>query len=703
MRQTTKTVFVWVLSTTAFFVSLRAEAVSTRIWVNQTFADFDQGEGSGVAVDSRGFLFAGMNAKRTPLKDVAFVYTMAQQGDHVYVGTADKGEVWLYRSGRVRRLAKLPGAVIVTSLVPWKGGVLAGSLPEGKIFFVGLSGKVRLFAKVASPHIWAMLSDHAGGLFVATGPKGILYRVSATGKVTVYWKAPDKHLLSMAYGPGKALYVGTSPKAIVYRLIGKGRARAVHDFDGTEVRALAGNGRVLFAAVNKMSPARNWDVKVPVRRKQAGTKIKTVTPPGRPKMPIPRKGAKKGIGGVFVIEPNGAADELFGLKRTYFTALEIIDDHAVWAAQGAKGKVMRLGTDHSVATVVDLPERQVLALNLTGKIPCLGTGDAGSLYLVDKKSPLRYQSKAFDAGTASRFGSLSVVSLGQIRIATRTGNTAKPDKNWSRWQPLAGARRLAAARTVGLVASPPGRYFQYRITLVSAKARVQEVRLAYKPINRGQRITELKIGKSPAAGAKSPVLKATWLSGSVKGAAPSEISLSWKVANPDKDPLVYRVYYRALGSAVWRKLGWTDFALTKTQVKWKTQNLPDGWYQVKVVASDEKANAPGRVRKAEKISQPVLVDHTKPIVQAVVVNARRVSGLARDNFSRIVGLHYSLDGKTWIPIDPADGFFDQTAERFSFVLPKSVPHGPVLLLLRAMDEAGNAVVVKKEITFFRFR
>ena len=675
----------------------RAGAVSTQVWINQTFADFDEGEGAGVAVDSRGFLFAGLTARRRPLKDVAFVYSLLEQGDRVYIGTADKGEVWVYQGGKVRRFAKLPGAIIVTSLIPWKGGVLAGSLPEGKIFFVSGTGRVRLFARVASPHIWAMVPDHKGGLFVATGPKGLLYRVSGTGRATVYWKAQDKHLLSMAYGPHDALYVGTAPKAIVYRLLGRGRARAVHDFDGTEVRALAGNGRVLFAAVNKMSPARSWDVKQPLKTKPAGTKIKAVTPAKPPKMPIPRKGAKKGVGGVFVIHPDGAAEELYGLKRTYFTALEIIDDGAVWAAQGAKGKVMRIGRDHSVATVVDLPERQVLALNLTGKIPGLGTGDAGSFYVVDHKAPLRYQSKAFDAGTASRFGRLMVRALGRVRIDTRTGNTAKPDEGWSRWQALAGMRRLAAGRFVGLVASPAGRYLQYRVTLAEHSARVQAVRVYYVPVNRGERITALKVG---AQTSKSKVLKAPWLSGS-KTSAPTKLPVSWKVSNPDGDPLVYRVYYRMLGSALWRKLGWTLEPLTKTSVKWSTANLPDGWYQVKVVASDERANAPGRVRQAQKISEPVLIDHRKPGVKALAVVGRRVSGLAVDSLSRIVGLHYSLDGRRWVPIDPADGFLDQTAERFSFLLPKSLAPGPILLLVRVMDEAGNAAVLKREITLRR--
>ena len=253
---------------------------------------------------------------------------------------------------------------------------------------------------------------------------------------------------------------------------------------------------------------------------------------------------------------------------------------------------------------------------------------------------------------------------------------------------------------MGLVASPPGRYLQYRVTLQQRSSKVEAVQVYYVPINRGERITELKVGKQPAADAKTKVVKAPWLTGSVTS-APAALSLSWKVSNPDGDPLVYRAYYRPLGSAVWRKLGWTDQPLTKTSVKWSTVNVPDGWYQVKVVASDEKANAPARVRTAQKVSEAILVDHTKPTVRGLAVGGRRVSGLAVDRLSRIVGLHYSLDGRRWIPIDPSDGFLDQTAERFSFSLPASVPAGPVLLLVRVMDAAGNAAVLKRELVLRR--
>jgi len=680
-----------------FVWSASASAVSTQVWVNQTYADFNQGEGHGVLVDSRGLLRPGIVLKRRGVKGVSLVFAMLERGAKVYLGTGDKGEVWVYDGVRVKKLSSLPGAVLVTSLVAGpKTTIYAGTIPEGKIFAIDTrTGKARLFAKLKAKHIWAMVAEpKTGAIFAGTGPKGELYRISAAGKAVVYWKAPDKHVLALTYGPGGSLYAGTSPKAIVYRIVRRGTARAVHDFDATEVRALAGNRRVLYAAVNKMKGPKTWSVKVPSRHKPAGTAVHGVVRKRPPEIRIPRLGAKKGVGGVFRIWGTGAVDQLYGLKQSYFTSLEVTGNDDVYAAEGTRGQVLLLGRDHSVATVADVKERQALSLHLTGRLRCIGTGDAGALHVVVPRGARRYLSKAFDAGSASRWGRLDLAASGNLAIETRTGNTAKPDAGWSRWQPLARLAMLAGGRRGGLVASQPGRYVQYRVTLRSPRARVTGVRLYFVPINRRARIKTVKIGKQGNQKSKTKVLKASWLT-KVTSAAPSSFKVTWTVDNPDGDALVYRVYYRAIGTALWRKLGWSQTPLTGTSVTWKTVNLPDGWYLVRVVASDERSNAAGRSKTDTWITEPFLVDNVKPSVRALVVRTPRVFGIAVDSFSHIVGVQYSLDAQNWFPVDPTDGAFDQRAENFSFTFPAGIKRGPVLLLIRVFDEAGNAVVVKK--------
>ena len=161
--------------------------------------------------------------------------------------------------------------------------------------------------------------------------------------------------------------------------------------------------------------------------------------------------------------------------------------------------------------------------------------------------------------------------------------------------------------------SPGARYVQYRVTLPAANRSCATSRSttcrrtsarasprstsAIRP-RRPRRRTGLatpRRRRASAARAHSPTLK-----------------LRWKVENPDGDELIYRLWFRQEGDAVWRPLGGPD-PLTKPEYDWNTDSVPDGRYVVRVWASDEKVDA----RRASALdhvfeSPPFLVDNPKP-------------------------------------------------------------------------------------------
>ena len=51
--------------------------------------------------------------------------------------------------------------------------------------------------------------------------------------------------------------------------------------------------------------------------------------------------------------------------------------------------------------------------------------------------------------------------------------------------------------------------------------------------------------------------------------------------------------------------------------------VADGRYEVKVVASDAAANAPGKGKTASRVSDPVLVDNTPPVIGDLKSEQRR--------------------------------------------------------------------------------
>ncbi len=672
--------------------SQTAQAGTTRVWVNQTFKDFDAGTPSGVLVTSAGRLVRSETAKRTALKGVSMVFSMIESGGSLYLGTGNKGEVWVVKGGRARKLAQLKGAVIVTSFAQGPAGTLyAGTLPEGRIYAISTAtGAVKQFAQVKAKHVWA-LTYRKATLFAATGPKGQLFAINRAGRARVYWDSKETHLQSMTVGPGGDLYVGTAPKAIVFRVLGPRRVRALHDFAGNEIRALAGDGKRLYVAVNKIKPDPSAAMRIPTWSKLKGTKIKTKTS-GRPKrkLLLPRLGAKFGSGGLFAVDANGSATQLYAVAKGYFTALELVRGR-LYAAEGTRGRVITVGSDESTATAYDVKERQVLALSLGGKIRAFGTGDGAALYRVGGRGKTYYTSGAYDTTNVSGFGMISFRTSGRVTVQTRSGNTAEPNAAWSRWQAVAPKGTLGGFQR-GLVRSPAGRYVQYRINWPGgSKAVVHHVQLHFTAINRAPHWHHLKVGSTSTG--KTPVQKAGWIK-KVTSVAPNQLKISWKVTDPDGDPLVYRVRFRALGDVRWRKIG--DKPLTTTFVNWRTDNLPDGWYEIRVTATDERANSVSRTITRHRLSVPVLVDHNKPTFVGLRVRGNIAAGLVRDSYSRITGIAYSVDGKIWFGVDAVDGNFDQEAERFNFRLPKLQP-GVHTLLVRAHDAAGNTQVVKRTL------
>src|SRR6202011_6091633 len=103
-----------------------------------------------------------------------------------------------------------------------------------------------------------------------------------------------------------------------------------------------------------------------------------------------------------------------------------------------------------------------------------------------------------------------------------------------------------------------------------------------------------------------------------------------------------------------KPIGGDGGPLTRTEYDWNTESIPDGNYVVKVVASDERANPREEALEHSLTSSPFLVDNRKPELADVKVAYPFASGRARDSFSAISELAFSVDGGEWQPVAPRD-------------------------------------------------
>ena len=537
-------------------------ATTTRFFRHTTVKDFEEGEATATAVAPPGEVLPGMKATRVAI-DAAFAWCAARSRDRAtaYFGTGDRGRIFAVGgTGAARQLAEIDAPWVTALAVRPDGNLLAGSTPGGRVFLVdGKSGKSKVFAKLAAEHVWALVHDGGSGTtYVATGDPGQIFALDGKGAARRLWDSGDKHVISLATDGGNLL-AGTADQAILYRVHPDGQAEALHDFDADEVRAIVRVKGAIYLAVNDFdNPADAKEPPPPGPQVAKGTRI--VPGPAPASAAIPRADAVKARAAIYRLDDSGAIEQLFALPDGYFTALALDARGQLYAASGSQGKLYRIAPDRTVALVADIPERQALSLVPAGDGFLVGSGDVGGIYRVGPAvgAEATYLSKVLDAESPARWGHVWWTGSRDVLIETRSGNTGKPDGKWStfeRLEPVAQHGRENA----GQVRSPAARYLQYRATLPSRASTLQDISLYYLPHNQRARVTEVTLGDSPVV---APTATATTASASptpTPARAHSPIlKLRWKAENPDGDELIFKLWFRRDGDALWHPLGGPD-------------------------------------------------------------------------------------------------------------------------------------------------
>jgi len=165
-------------------------------------------------------------------------------------------------------------------------------------------------------------------------------------------------------------------------------------------------------------------------------------------------------------------------------------------------------------------------------------------------------------------------------------------------------------------------------------------------------------------------------------------TLRWTAVDPNDDQLVFDLYFRpaeARDDAPWLKVA-AD--VEEDHYSFDATVLPDGVYRFRLVASDRNANDPDEALSTERISEPVVIDHTPPALVAVERDGKRLRVTVHDAASPIREAVYSVDAGVWKPAHPADGLLDAQTET---LVVDAEPGPGGLLLLRVTDAAYNVI------------
>ncbi|HEX5758703.1 MAG TPA: hypothetical protein VF121_05875 [Thermoanaerobaculia bacterium] len=608
---------------------------------------------------------------------------------------------------------------------------------KGELFFA--SGEV---------YVWSLARAADGALLVATGTQGKLFRVGPEGRGELLHDSEDTHVRTLEPLADGSVLAGTAGEGLVLRIDARGakepaagsqqlQVRTLHDAAQPEVVALAAapDGTVYAGLVaseaSLVDSARGPSPPIPSEAPVAGSPeaqnaAAVIVSEGEAAAAASgmRKPDDKGPRSELVrISPAGLVESLWEFRDETVYDLHWQGDR-LWVATGLEGKLYSFDGSQMLLEK-DVDERQVVALvgGAPGDPgPAFATTNAAAFYRLTAATEKTgtYTSGALDAGQVARFGSFrwrgEAPPGSGVRFAFRSGVSSEPDRTWSAWtEPREG-------KEVTLAGVPAGRYVQWRADFRAvqgvskladgASPRLYGVELSYRQENLSPKIdslTALDPGQilvpsnfnpsnqvfEPAHPNREGIFTTLEESGREEDGRLKPLwkkgyrSLRWRAADPNGDELVYELSFRPLdagGAAAGE--GWLPVApeLDEDWYSFDATVLPDGVYRFRLVASDRPSNEPDEAKTAERLSEPVVIDHSGPQLGAVDQGGS-LQVTVTDELSPLREAVWSVDAGEWKTAEPEDGLLDGRSE----VLHLDVPPGSRLVLLRVTDAAYNVV------------
>jgi sugar lactone lactonase YvrE len=696
------------------------------IWETGSRAELLKGESHGVSITDAGALMLAPQFTQVFNTEQPYVWSTAVDAQgNVYLGTGHDGRIYRVSPDGHGSLLYDAAELDVTALAIGRDGVLfAGTSPDGKVYRITADGHAEVYFAPGDKYIWSLAVLLDGSLAVGTGDNGKLYRVRAAGtkpESALLINTNQTHVISLAVTSQGDLIAGTDPGGLVLRISPDGKAFGLFDAQLREIHALAPapDGSIYALALGEAAtttkapatPAVASDSSTP-------TTSVTVTPDesGGVQQPPPvgrsRNDTSNARSAVFRILPDGGTDTIW--SSTSVTAFAIapgLQSGSVLIGTADKGRIYSVTNDGRDTLLLQSSEGQISSF-IAGKGGILAaSSNQGKLFRFGSEPVTEgtYESPVRDARLLASWGRIWWRSEGNVELQTRSGNGERPDATWSDWSPA------YHDSTGDQISSPRARFIQWRTTLrvaggvkggVGSQTWMEDVSVAYMQRNVAPEvlgINILPIGVGLQAMPQAPVdpnIESSGLDpalfGMVAQMPPRRVyqrgarSFQWQAEDRNGDTLEYAIYYRAMNEKTFRLLK------DKVRDNFFTidgATLADGRYVIKILASDAPDNPPGKALSGERLSEPLDIDNTPPVVRIVGEPQVRENGIrlvfdVEDATGRVKRADLSVDGSVWSPTFPDDGIADSARERYTIDLPRTAS-GERTISLRAFDNSGN--------------
>jgi WD40 repeat protein len=706
-------------------------AEGTQLWQQSKFEEFEKGTSNGVAISSDGNLQLAPSLKSIYTSPSTYIWQVVSDAQgNAYLGAGSPARVYrVTPDGKATVIFEAKELQVQALAIDTDGTIYAATSPDGRVYKLQTNVpapekkkakkeepqpassestvtkttegedlyKSSIFFDPKTKYIWDIELDPAGPMYVATGDNGQIFKVEKSGEGSVFFKSDEAHIRCLTLVKSTAepeegkrnkksalglstVIAGSDGSGLVYRISPAGEAFVLYSAPKKEITALATDsaGNIFAAGVGEK---RGAVPPAPQPAPSGPASAPTVTTAPPPALP----GQISGGSEIYTISTDGSPSRIWSSRDDLVYALTFGPDGQLLAGTGNRGHIYAVAPNSKTGIyrdLVKLSANQItsMARASNGAVYAV-TANLGKLFVLGpgREQAGTYESDVFDAKSFSQWGRPQVRGTGDFDFFARSGNVDNPDRNWSPWTKidLKSAQRLSV---------PAARFVQWKAALHpgNANTQIESVSINYLPKNIapvledinvqvGVRITSLPLQKPTTESVNIPL-------GSAPAATPVHfdtppsavkdrdyIAVRWGAHDDNDDDLVYSIYYRGDNENDWKLL---KDNIPDKYYSWDSSLLPDGGYEVRIVASDAPSHSPDEALTDEKISSRFEVDSTPPAVQALQAKVEgstmHVSFRAADSFSPIKRAEYSIDAGEWHYVEPVGKLSDAPTEEYDF-------------------------------------
>ena len=716
-------------------------AVSSKITHHSSSVDFLNGEAEDIVVGSQGTLQLGRawKALAEEFEGVWSINSIVVSGGTVFFGTSPNGDIFKYSLGELTKIYPLesetvsgeekgepnnandanePGDVNVVEAERYlsnehifvmttdvAGRLLAGiSGDKCKLLRFEADKIETIFEPNDAKYIFAMTTDDKGNVYLGSGPEGKVYRFDPFDPVLsgVIYDSLDKNILSLAIGEDGFVYAGSDSRGLIYKINPNTQTAAVlYDSDQPEITALlfseegelyasATSAKIVHAQTQFASQLplagrpESMKAEKSASEKKGGRKLqiahtgqKAEGQPSKGKMAALKPPKPGEASYIYKITKDGYVTDIFSETAIFFCLAAQEGNLLVGTGNSAQLFTIEPASEREAIIYEDEQASQITSIAASGDDMYLGTANPAKLVKLSRTfaSEGTYRSALIDAGQPARWGKLQIdadIPQGcKVLAASRSGNVKDVnDPTFSEWtEPveITGPMQLRC---------PLGRFCQYKLLLQSVDGTesplIRKVAVADTVPNLAPKVESVNVDRVTAAD-KTGMFK-----------------ISYKSKDNNGDKLIYKIDFRKAGRTNWIEL---EDEVETSSFEWDSKTVEDGRYEIRVIASDERDNTTTTKLTGSRVSEPVVVDNTGPVIkkhsvekdEKVVTLKLQIS----DELSAISDAYYTVDSNAeWIGAMPDDLVYDTTEEDFTIVI-EDLEAGEHIIAVKVVDAVGN--------------